>query len=62
MIKEVLVLLDGSATGKLRLQHAEAIAVAAEAHITGLLTNRMPDVVVLFQTNILSDFAAIHAR
>jgi nucleotide-binding universal stress UspA family protein len=39
MIKDILVHLDGSSNDELRLQHAEAIASASQAHLTGLFTN-----------------------
>src|SRR5690349_4701218 len=39
MIRDVLVHLDGSPDDELRLAHAEAIATAHEAHVTGLFTN-----------------------
>ncbi len=39
MIRDVLVHLDGGAGDEHRLQHAEAIASACEAHLTGLFTN-----------------------
>jgi nucleotide-binding universal stress UspA family protein len=43
MIRDVLVHLDGSEADELRLQHAEAIAGAFQAHLTGLFTNALPD-------------------
>jgi len=43
MIKDVLVHLDGGDDDELRLAHAEAIASASEARITGLFTNTLPD-------------------
>jgi nucleotide-binding universal stress UspA family protein len=47
MIRDVLVQLDGGADDELRLLHAEAIATAAQAHITGLFTNPLPDISAL---------------
>ncbi|KLK92266.1 hypothetical protein AA309_14805 [Microvirga vignae] len=43
MIKDVLVHLDGTPRDEERLQHAEAIASISQAHVTGLLTNPLPD-------------------
>ncbi len=43
MIKDVLVHLDGSPQDEERLQYAEAIASASQAHVTGLFTNPLPD-------------------
>lgn len=43
MYKDVLVHLDGSVTDEQRIQYAEAIASEWQGHITGLLTNTMPD-------------------
>ncbi len=43
MIKDVLVHLDGTAQDEERLQHAEVIAAVWQAHVTGLLTNALPD-------------------
>lgn len=47
MIKDVLVHLDGSAGDEFRLQHAEAIAAAFAAHLTGLFTNTVPDLITV---------------
>jgi nucleotide-binding universal stress UspA family protein len=47
MIRDVLVQLDGGADDELRLLHAEAIATAAQAHVTGLFTNSLPDIAAL---------------
>lgn len=44
MIKDVLVHLDGTPQDEERLQYAEAIASVWQAHVTGLLTNPLPDV------------------
>ncbi|WP_230529811.1 universal stress protein [Microvirga roseola] len=43
MIKDVLVHLDGSAQDEERLRYAEAVAAISQAHVTGLLTNPLPD-------------------
>ena len=43
MYKDVLVHLDGSAGDEERLLHAEAIATQWQGHVTGILTNPMPD-------------------
>lgn len=43
MIKDVLVHLDGTSGDEERLQHAEAVASAFQAHVTGLFTNLLPD-------------------
>jgi len=45
MIKDVLVHLVGNAEDELRLAHAEAIASATAARVTGLFTNLLPDLV-----------------
>ncbi|MBZ6077190.1 universal stress protein [Microvirga puerhi] len=47
MIKDILVHLDGSTDDELRLAHAEAIASANQAHVTGLFTNVLPDIASL---------------
>jgi nucleotide-binding universal stress UspA family protein len=44
MIKDVLVHLDGTPRDEERLEHAEAIAAASQAHVTGLITNLLPDI------------------
>lgn len=44
MIKDILVHLDGTARDEERLQLAESIAAANEAHLTGLFTNLLPDI------------------
>lgn len=43
MYKDVLVHLDGTAADEDRLQWAEAIASQWRGHVTGILTNPMPD-------------------
>lgn len=43
MIKDILVHLDGTAQDEERLKHAEAVAAASQAHVTGLFTNALPD-------------------
>lgn len=43
MIKDIAVHLDGSSADEERLLHAEAIATATRAHLTGLFTNPLPD-------------------
>lgn len=43
MIKDVLVHLDGTPRDEERLQQAEALASVCQAHVTGLLTNPLPD-------------------
>lgn len=43
MIKDVLVHLDGTPRDEERLQHADVIAAASQAHVTGLFTNLLPD-------------------
>lgn len=43
MYKDVLVHLDGSAADEERLQYAVSIASEWQGHITGFLTNAMPD-------------------
>jgi len=47
MIKDVSVHLDGSSADEERLLHAEAIAAASQAHLTGLFTNPLPDLAAL---------------
>jgi nucleotide-binding universal stress UspA family protein len=47
MIKDVSVHLDGSSADEERLLHAEAIAAASQAHLTGLFTNPLPDLATL---------------
>lgn len=47
MIKDILVHLDGSEEDEHRLCHAEAIAAAAGAHITGLFLNSLADLTVV---------------
>ena len=43
MYKDVLVHLDGSSADEARIRYAEAIASEWQGHITGILTNPMPD-------------------
>ncbi len=47
MIKDVIVHLDGTLSDEERLQHAEALASASQAHLTGLFTNPLPDFATL---------------
>jgi nucleotide-binding universal stress UspA family protein len=47
VIKDVQVHLDGSPEDELRLQHAEALAVEAQAHLTGLFTNQLADIAAM---------------
>lgn len=47
VIKDVTVHLDGTSADEERLLHAEAIAAASRAHLTGLLTNPMPDLAAM---------------
>ena len=47
MIKDILVHLDGNEEDEHRLCHAEAIAAAAGAHITGLFLNSLADLTVV---------------
>src|SRR5579872_875333 len=42
--KDILVHLDGTPEDETRLAHAEALACAFDAHLTGLYTNRLPDI------------------
>lgn len=42
MLKDVMVHLDGSADDGVRLERAESVAVQFGAHLTGLLTIRLP--------------------
>jgi nucleotide-binding universal stress UspA family protein len=58
MIKDVIVHLDGSSTDEERLQHAEIFASASQAHLTGLLTNPLPD----FSTLVPMDGGAAAAE
>lgn len=44
MIKDVMVHLDGSGADEVRIGHAERIATAFGAHVSGLFTNLVPDV------------------
>jgi nucleotide-binding universal stress UspA family protein len=47
VIRDVQVHLDGSQEDETRLRHAERIAAASEAHLTGLFTNPLADLAVL---------------
>ncbi len=47
MIKDVTVHLDGTSADEERLLHAEAIAAASQAHLTGLFTNPLPDLAAI---------------
>lgn len=47
VIKDVTVHLDGTSADEERLLHAEAIAAASQAHLTGLFTNPLPDFATL---------------
>ena len=42
--KDILVHLDGTPEDEFRLAHAEALASTFKAHLTGLYTNRLPDI------------------
>lgn len=46
MIKDLLVHLDGTEADERRLAYAEPIAQAAEAFLTGLLVNEIPEVMI----------------
>src|SRR4051794_8117459 len=46
MIKDIMVHLDGSAEDEIRLAYAEIIASTWGAHLTAILTNRLPDLAV----------------
>lgn len=47
MIKDIIVHLDGTPRDEDRLRHAQSIAVAMQAHVTGLFTNPLPDLAAL---------------
>jgi nucleotide-binding universal stress UspA family protein len=47
LIRDVQVHLDGSQDDELRLQHAESIAAAVQAHLTGLFTNPLADLAMV---------------
>lgn len=47
MIKDVMVHLDGTPSDDDRLQDAESLASASQAHLTGLFTNPLPDFATL---------------
>jgi nucleotide-binding universal stress UspA family protein len=42
--KDIIAHLDGTAEDEIRLTHAEIIAALFGAHLTGLYTNRLPDI------------------
>src|SRR5580658_723490 len=42
--KDIIAHLDGTAEDEIRLAHAEIIAALFGAHLTGLYTNRLPDI------------------
>jgi nucleotide-binding universal stress UspA family protein len=46
MIKDILVHLDGSAEDEVRLAHGEAVASAQGAHLTGIFTNPLPELLI----------------
>jgi nucleotide-binding universal stress UspA family protein len=47
MIKDIVVHLTGSEEDEIRILHAEGIARALDAHITGLLVHTMPEVIAV---------------
>src|SRR5579863_1462899 len=42
--KDIMTHLDGTAEDEVRLAHAEALATVFGAHLTGVYTNRLPDI------------------
>ncbi|MDJ1156689.1 universal stress protein [Chelatococcus sp. SYSU_G07232] len=46
MIKDVMVHLDGTGADEVRIGHAERIALAFGAHVTGIYTNLIPNMAV----------------
>ncbi|HLW90925.1 MAG TPA: universal stress protein [Roseiarcus sp.] len=43
-VKDIIAHLDGTAEDEIRLAHAEALASLFEARLTGVYTNRLPDI------------------
>jgi nucleotide-binding universal stress UspA family protein len=46
MIRDIMVHLDGSPEDEIRLEHGQAIAAAGRAHLIGIFTNLLPDLIV----------------
>ena len=42
-VSDLIVHLDGTSEDEVRIAHAEAIAAACDAHLTGIYTNVLPD-------------------
>jgi nucleotide-binding universal stress UspA family protein len=45
MIKDIMVHLDGSPEDEIRLEHGQALASPGRAHLIGIFTNQMPDLI-----------------
>lgn len=46
MIQDIMVHLDGSAADEVRLEYGQAIASMWQAHLTGIVTNLLPDLAI----------------
>src|SRR5579863_6619611 len=60
--KDIVVHLDGSVEDEVRLAHAEGLSALFRAHLTGVFTNRLPDVAAYSSPYSMPAFVEVDAQ